>query len=277
MPVGSGRFATKALAYLLLAATSLFMVFPFLWMLSSSLKPFEEIFAGDTFLPQTWTLDNYTTLFDKFDALRKIGNSFFVASAFTTLAVFFSLGGYAFAKFDFPGRRVLFAFVLATLAIPFAVVIVPLFIMMRNTFHWIDTFWPLIVPGAANAFGIFFMRQYMLSIPDDLLDAARVDGASEFKIFWKVVVPLAVPGIASLGIIFFMASWNDFLWPLAVLRSDDKQTIPVMLNSLEGPPGRTAFDLLMAGSVISVLPLLVVFLVLQRRLFAGIMSGAVKA
>jgi multiple sugar transport system permease protein len=116
----------------------------------------------------------------------------------------------------------------------------------------------------------------MLSIPDDLLDAARVDGASEFRIFWRVVVPISVPGLASLGIIFFMASWNDFLWPLAVLRSDDMQTIPVMLNSLEGPPGRTAFDLLMAGSVLSVLPLLVVFLVLQRRLFAGIVSGAVK-
>ncbi len=268
---------TKGAAYALLTATALLMVFPFAWMFFSSFKPFEEIFAGDSFLPQDWTLHNYTTLFEKFGALRHLGNSLFVASAYTALAVFLcALGGYAFAKFEFPGRRFFFAFVLATLALPFAVVIVPLFIIMRNNFHWIDTFWPLIVPGAANAFGIFFMRQYMLTIPDDLLDAARVDGASEFKVFWKVVVPVSVPGLASLAIIFFMASWNDFLWPLAVLRSDDMQTVPVMLNSLEGPPGRTAFDLLMAGSVISVLPLLVVFLLLQRRLFAGIMSGAVR-
>jgi ABC-type glycerol-3-phosphate transport system permease component len=268
---------TKGTAYTLLTATGLLMVFPFAWMFVSSFKPFEEIFAGDSFLPQHWTLQNYTTLFEKFGALRHLANSLFVATAYTTLAVFLcALGGYAFAKFEFPGRRFFFAFVLATLAIPFAVVIVPLFIIMRNTFHWIDTFWPLIVPGAANAFGIFFMRQYMLTIPDDLLDAARVDGASEFKIFLKVVLPISVPGLASLAIIFFMASWNDFLWPLAVLRSDDMQTVPVMLNSLEGPPGRTAFDLLMAGSVISVLPLLIVFLLLQRRLFAGIMSGAVR-
>lgn len=268
---------TKGTAYTLLTATGFLMVFPFAWMFVSSFKPFEEIFAGDSFLPQHWTLQNYTTLFEKFGALRHLGNSLFVASAYTTLAVFLcALGGYAFAKFEFPLRRFFFAFVLATLALPFAVVIVPLFIIMRNNFHWIDTFWPLIVPGAANAFGIFFMRQYMLTIPDDLLDAARVDGASEFKVFWKVVLPISVPGLASLAIIFFMASWNDFLWPLAVLRSDDMQTVPVMLNSLEGPPGRTAFDLLMAGSVISVLPLLVVFLLLQRRLFAGIMSGAVR-
>jgi ABC-type glycerol-3-phosphate transport system permease component len=186
------------------------------------------------------------------------------------------MGGYAFAKFEFPGRRFLFGFVLATLAIPFAVIMLPLFIMMRNTFHWIDTPWPLIVPWAANAFGIFFMRQYMLSVPDEMLDAARVDGASELRIFLRLVLPTTIPGLVSLAIIQFMLKWNDFLWPLAVLRSPPSQTIPVMLNSLEGPPGRTAFNVLMAGSVVSVLPMLVIFLVLQRRLVAGIASGAVK-
>jgi ABC-type glycerol-3-phosphate transport system permease component len=165
---------------------------------------------------------------------------------------------------------------LASLAVPFAVVMVPLFVMMRNFFGWIDTPWPLIVPGAANAFGIFFMRQYMFSVPDEMLDAARVDGATEFGIFLRLVLPTSIPGLVSLGIIFFMASWNNFLWPSAVLRSPENHTVPLMLNSLQGPPGRTAFDVLMAGSVVSLLPLLVIFLVLQRHLIAGITAGSIK-
>jgi len=120
------------------------------------------------------------------------------------------------------------------------------------------------------------MRQYMLSVPDEMLDAARVDGATEFGIFWRIVLPTTVPGLVSLAIIFFMSSWNNFLWPLTILHSESVQTVPVMLNSLQGPPGRTAFDVLMAGSVVSVLPMLLVFLLLQRRLVAGITSGAIK-
>jgi ABC-type glycerol-3-phosphate transport system permease component len=165
---------------------------------------------------------------------------------------------------------------LGTMVIPFAVVMVPLFVMMRNTFHWIDTPWPLIIPGAANAFGIFFMRQYMLSVSDEMLDAARVDGASEFGIFLRIVLPTTIPALVSLAIIFFMGSWNNFLWPSAVLRSPENHTVPLMLQSLQGPPGRTAFDVLMAGSVVSLLPLLAVFLLLQRHLIAGITVGSVK-
>jgi lactose/L-arabinose transport system permease protein len=132
------------------------------------------------------------------------------------------------------------------------------------------------VPTAANAFGIFFMRQYLQSLPDEMLDAARVDGASELTIFRRIVLPTSIPGLASLGIIFFMARWNDFLWPLAVLRSDEARTVPVMLDALQGPAGRTAYDLLMAGSVVSVVPMLIVFAILQRHLVAGVTSGAVK-
>jgi ABC-type glycerol-3-phosphate transport system permease component len=267
----------KLTAYLVLAAVSAFMVFPFVWMLVSSFKPFEEIFAGRTFLPQNPTLDNYVSLFAQADATRKMWNSFFIASASTILSVFLcALGGYAFAKFRFPGRGFLFSFMLASMAIPFAVVMVPLFIMMRNYFHWIDTPLPLIIPGAANAFGIFFMRQYMYSIPDELIDAARVDGSSEFGIFWRIVLPVSIPGLVSLSIIFFMSSWNNFLWPTAVLRSPDQQTVPLMLKALQGPPGRTAFDVLMAGSVISLLPMLLIFLLLQRHLIGGITAGSVK-
>jgi ABC-type glycerol-3-phosphate transport system permease component len=267
----------KAASYLALAAISALMLFPFAWMLASSFKPFTEIFAGRSFLPEHPTLANYASLFQQSDALRKVWNSLYVAALYTALAVFLcAMGGYAFAKFRFPGRGVLFGFLLATIAVPFAVIIVPLFIMMRNWFHWIDTPWPLIVPWAANAFGIFFMRQYMLSVPDDMLDAARVDGASELRIFLRIVLPVSRPGLASLAILFFVLKWNDFLWPLAVLRSDDVQTVPVMLAALQGPPGRTAFDVLMAGSVVSVLPMLLLFLLLQRHLVVGLTAGAVR-
>jgi ABC-type glycerol-3-phosphate transport system permease component len=267
----------RGVTYAGLAILSTFTIFPFVWMLVSSFKPFGEIFAGDTFLPQTPTLDNYVGLFTDHGAALKLWNSLFIATVGTVLALFAcTLGGYAFAKFRFPGRQTLFGLMLATMTIPIAVVMVPLFILMRNVFGWIDTPWPLIVPTAANAFGIFFMRQYLQSLPDEMLDAARVDGASEFGIFWRIVLPTSVPGLASLGIIFFMARWNDFLWPLAVLRSDEVRTVPVMLDALQGPAGRTAYDLLMAGSVVSVLPMLLVFLVLQRHLVAGITSGSVK-
>lgn len=267
----------RGVAYVALVLVSAFMVFPFLWMLASSFKPFSEIFAGDSFLPKAPTLQNYVGIFEQGGALLKIWNSLFIATTGTLVSLFLcALGGYAFAKFQFPGRRTLFGLMLATMVIPFAVVMVPLFIVMRNVFGWIDTPWPLIVPTAANAFGIFFMRQYLLSLPDEMLDAARVDGASELAIFLRIVLPTSVPGLASLAIIFFMARWNDFLWPLAVLRSEENQTVPLMLLGLQGPPGRTAFDLLMAGSVVSVLPMLVLFLLFQRYLVAGVTSGAVK-
>ena len=271
------RALVRAVIYVLLAATAVFMIFPFVWMLVSSLKPFEEIFAGKTFFPQRPTLDNYFSFFEQRNAARSIWNSFYISTAATLLSLFLcAMGGYGFAKFRFPGRGLLLAFVIATLAIPFAAILVPLFVMMRNAFQWVDTPWPLIIPGAANAFGIFFMRQYMLSIPDELLDAARVDGASEFRIFLRVVLPISMPAVISLGIIFFIASWNNFLWPLVILHSEENWTLPLTLRSLQGPPGRTPFDVLMAGSVVSTIPLLMVFLVLQRRLVAGIMSGSVK-
>jgi ABC-type glycerol-3-phosphate transport system permease component len=267
----------KLAVYLALAAVCAFMVFPFVWMLVSALKPFEEIFAGTHFLPQHWTLHNFVSFFRQADAARAIWNSFYIATSSTLLSLFLcALGGYGFAKFQFPGRNFLFGFVIATLAVPFAVIVVPLFVMMRNTFHWVDTPWPLIVPWAANAFGIFFMRQYMLSIPDELLDAARVDGASEPRIFLRIVLPVCKPALISLGIIVFIASWNNFLWPLVVLPSPSHWTLPLVLRSLQGPPGRTPYDVLMAGSVISTLPLVVGFLVFQRRLVSGIMEGTVK-
>jgi ABC-type glycerol-3-phosphate transport system permease component len=264
-------------AYAIVILFSAFAMFPFLWMLVSSLKPLSEIFVGDSFFPANPSLANYQRLFAEYRTLPSLWNSFYIATVSTVLSVFLcALGGYGFAKFNFPGSNALFYTMLGTMTIPFVVLLVPLFIMMRNVFNWIDTPWPLIIPGAASAFGVFFMRQYMLSLSDEMLDAARIDGASEFGIFLRIVLPVSLPGLTSLAIIFFMGSWNNFLWPLAVLRSPDTYTLPLLLNSIQGPTGRFPFEVLMAGSVISVLPLIIIFLFLQRYLIEGLTAGSVK-
>jgi multiple sugar transport system permease protein len=185
------------------------------------------------------------------------------------------MGGYGFAKFNFRGKKGLFAILLATMIIPGAVMMVPSFVIMRKL-GWVDTFLPLIVPGAANAFGIFFFRQYISTINDDLMDAARVDGASEARIFWSIILPIIAPGMVSLGLIFLMASWNNYLGPLIYLKSPEKWTITLAINGLIGGAGLTYWGPQMAMSVISLLPLLIIFLVFQRRFAEGITAGAVK-
>jgi ABC-type glycerol-3-phosphate transport system permease component len=263
-------------AYLVIIGVCCFTTLPFIWMALSSLKPLPEIFSGG-FLPATPSLDNYIRLFEQTPVLRSVWNSLYIAFFSSSLGVFLcALGGYTFAKFRFAGREFLFALMLATMAIPFVVLLVPLFIMMRNVFHWIDTPYPLIIPGAANAFGIFFMRQYMLTVSDEMLDAGRIDGASELKIFTHLVLPTTTPALVSLGIIFFMASWNAYLFPLTVLRDQNSLTLPLLLGSLNSTDGRTPYDLWMACSVVSVIPAIVVFLLLQRQFYAGITAGSVK-
>lgn len=267
----------KPVVYVLLLALSAFMLLPFAWMLTSSFKPLSEIFDGRGFLPRHWTLANYRHFFDQPYALRAIWNSLYITTTFTALSVFLcAAGGYAFAKFKFVGRRFLFAFVVATLAIPPIAILVPQFVMLRDTFHWVNTPWPLIVPGAASAYGIFFMRQFILAIPDEIVDAGRVDGASETRIFFRLILPVARPAIISLAIIFYVAVWNSFLAPVIYLSSPKNYTLPVMLESFQGDIGRTPYDLIMAGSVVGTLPLVVAFLVFQRRLVSGIMEGTVK-
>jgi ABC-type glycerol-3-phosphate transport system permease component len=199
-----------------------------------------------------------------------------IAFCATILRLFFcALGGYGFAKFKFPGQASLFAFLLGTMVIPNAVTLIPVYLIMRDL-NWIDSFLPLIIPGAASAFGIFFMRQYISSLSEEIMDAARIDGAGEFSIFWQIVVPIIAPGLTSLGLIFFMASWNDFMGPLIYLKSQVNFTLPLLIRSMIGPVGRTVYDVQMAASVISLVPLLIIFLVFQRRFLEGITAGAVK-
>ena len=274
------RAGEDVLLYGFLIAVSLFMLMPFVWMVSTSLKSPEEIFARPiTLVPPDASLNAYITLIQHYNVLGALANTALIATAATLLSLFFcSMGGYGFAKFRFPGRGVMFAFLLGTMIIPFTVIIIPLYVIMRDL-KWLDTFWPMIVPGAASAFGIFFMRQYISSISTELLDAARIDGAGEFAIYQRIIVPIILPGLTSLGLIFFMGSWNAYLWPLLVLTSPPHFTLPLVIWNLNEPIGatQTTYHLQMAASVISIIPLLIIFLVFQRRLIDGITAGAVKS
>jgi ABC-type glycerol-3-phosphate transport system permease component len=277
MPQSLKKNFTDFPLYLLLILISTFMILPFIWMLSTSFKLPQDIFGyPPQIIPKNPTISNYIYIFQEKNLTKILANTFLVAAVGTLLSLFFtSLGGYGFAKFEFPGKKAAFAFLLATMIIPGAVMMVPSFVIMRK-FGWVDTFLPLIVPGAANAFGIFFFRQYISTISDELMDAARIDGASEFGIFWRIIMPIIIPGMTSLGLIFFMASWNNYLGPLIYLKSPEKHTITLAINGLSGGAGLTAWGEQMAMSVISLIPLLIIFLVFQKQFVEGITAGAVK-
>jgi len=263
--------------YSVLILISIFMILPFVWMLSTSFKLPQDIFGyPPRLIPENPILSNYTYIFQEKSLLRILFNTIIIALSSTLLSLFFTtLGGYGFAKFEFPGKKTLFAILLATMIIPGAVMMVPSFIIMREL-GWVNTFLPLIIPGAAGAFGIFFFRQYISTINDELMDAARIDGASEFGIFWRIILPIISPGMISLGLIFFMRSWNDYMGPLIYLKSPINWTIAVAINSLSGGAGLTRWGEQMAMSVISLIPLLIIFLIFQRRFAEGITAGAIK-
>jgi ABC-type glycerol-3-phosphate transport system permease component len=263
--------------YTVLILISIFMVFPFIWMLSTSIKLPQDIFGyPPQLIPANPTWNNYLFIIQEKNLVRVLYNTIFISLASTLLSLFFtSMGGYGFSKFNFPGKNTLFALLLATMIIPGAVMMVPSFVIMREL-GWVDKFWPLIVPGAANAFGIFFFRQYISTIDDELMDAARIDGATEFRIYRSIILPVITPGMVSLGLIFFMASWNNYLGPLIYLKSPQNWTITLAINGLVGGAGLTYWGPQMAMSVISLVPLLIIFLLFQRRFAEGITAGAVK-
>jgi len=273
----SRKILTDIVLYAGLILISIFMILPFVWMLSTSFKLPRDIFGfPPRLIPENSTLNNYTYIFQEKNLLRILFNTIIIALASTLLSLFFTtLGGYGFAKFEFPGKKILFALLLATMIIPGAVMMVPSFVIMREL-GWVDKFWALIVPGAASAFGIFFFRQYISTINNELMDAARIDGASEFGIFWRIILPIIAPGMISLGLIFFMGSWNNYLGPLIYLKSPENWTITLAINSMSGGAGLTRWGEQMAMSVISLIPLLIIFLIFQRRFAEGITAGAVK-
>jgi multiple sugar transport system permease protein len=263
--------------YGVLSAGLLVVIGPFLWMALASLKPEAEIRqVPPTWLPDTWTLDNFRELFTRLDFPLYFVNSVVVALAITAGNLLFcSLLGYALAKLTFPGKRTLFLVVLGMLMVPGMVLFVPQFVLVSNL-GLTNSYAGLILPFLAGPFGVFLMRQFLTTVPDDLLEAARVDGAGEWRIFFRIVLPLCRPALATLGILTFLSSWNNFLWPLVVATTEDKYTLPVALALYSVGQNRTDFGLLLAGAVVVVLPVLIVFLILQRHFLRGIATTGLK-
>ncbi len=260
----------------LLSVGALAMLLPYYWMFITSLKPIEEVHA---YPPQFYvkhpTLKPYLDLFQLLPMGRGLLNSLFVASAVTLSNLFFcSLAGYAFAKLRFRGRNLLFLAFLSSMMIPWQVNIIPGFMIIRNL-GWLNTFQALIIPNLANAFGIFLCRQYVMSIPNDLLEAARIDGCSEFTIYRKIILPLLQPALATLAIFTFLAQWNSFVWPLVVIHSSQMRTIPLIIAVLNGQFGAN-FAMIMAGAVVVTVPMIVVFLLFQRQFIKGVVLTTLR-
>jgi len=272
-----GNLRTPPWLYGVMTAGLVLVVIPFIWMVISSFKPEGEVMAvPPTWWPQTVTTDNYRQLFAQLDFPTYFFNSAIVAGSVAAgNVVFCSMLGYALAKLEFTGKRVVFGLVLGTLMVPGVVTFIPLFVLVTNI-GLANSLPGMILPFLAGPFGVFLMRQYILGLPDELIQAARVDGAGELRIFFSVILPLCWPAIATLAVLTFLTSWNNFLWPLVVATSEEKYTLPVALALYSVGQNATQYGLLLAGSVVVVLPVLVVFLVLQRRIMEGVATTGIK-
>ena len=260
----------------LLAALAVLSLAPLLWMVSVSFMPRGEAsHFPPPFLPSAFTFDNYRELFAKTGVARNFGNSLLVSVAITLLSLLANtMAGYAFAKLRFRGRERIFQLLLAALVVPAQVAMLPLFLLMKQL-GLVNSYWGVIVPGMATVFGIFLVRQYARSIPDDLIEAARIDGAGELRIFFQVVLPMLKPVLVTLATFTFMGAWNDFMWPLIVLTDQEHYTLPVALAALSREHIMDV-ELMMAGAVVTVLPVLALFLLLQRYYIQGLLLGSVK-
>src|SRR5215204_3853599 len=264
------KVAEQIGAYLLLGVLGVILLAPFYFMIIGSLMDRGEMFqVPPTFWPQTLIWENYSALFDRFPFCTYIRNSIFVSVAQTAGVLFFcSLAGFIFAKRRFPGRDWLFIVVLISSMLPHGqTTIIPFYLLMVK-FDWVNTFWPLIVPWWAPPLSIFLMRQYIASgIPDDLIDAARIDGSGLFGTYWRIVLPLSVPGLVVIGVMQFIAIWNDFLYGLLVLKSDEMRTVTVALTELSRrTQANTLYGPLFAGIVLATIPTIAIFFIFQRRL-----------
>lgn len=266
---------TKVLLYIIGAVVTALMLFPFYWMIVTALRPVGSE-ADLSFIPQPyWAFENFARAWSERPFTQFLVNSTVIAVVGTALTVFLNaLAGFAFAKYRFPGREILFYAVLGTMAIPFHITMIPVFVTLANL-NLVNTYWGVILPGVASAFGIFLVRQYMQSIPDDLLDAARIDGASELGIFFRIILPLSKPALAVLVIFSFLGRWNDFLLPLLVLISPGMQTLPIGIASFIGEY-RADWPAVMAVSLISILPTVIVFLFFQRYFVSGMAISGMK-
>jgi ABC-type glycerol-3-phosphate transport system permease component len=265
---------------LAVAVGGIVVALPLIWMITASFKPLNEIYAyPPTLIPQAFTTRNYDRLFTDWPFWNWYGNSLAVAVIGTITVLFFtSLAGFGFAKYRFTGNRLLFIVLLASTMIPFQLILVPLYIVMSKL-SWTNSYFALIVPFMAPALGIFLMRQFMVSIPSELIEAARIDGASEFGIYWRIMLPLARPALAAQAVLTFLGSWNSFLWPLAVLHDRNFLTLPVGMSTMIGsvtagsePPVGAS----MAAATLVSIPVILVFVAVQKQYVAGLTAASVK-
>lgn len=265
----------RILLWVVVALGAIAMFFPFLWTLSTSLTEGLGLDSTPQLIPADPSFEAYRTLFEETPFARVIANSLILAFV-TTIAqlVTSSLAAYVFSRLPFPGRGLVFAVYLATMMIPIQVLIVPLFVQMRDL-GLVNTYLGVLLPSVASAFGVFLLRQAMNGVPRELDEAATLDGAGHFRIFLRIVLPLVGPGLATLSVFAFMSSWNSLLWPLIILRTEALQTLPLALAGLQGQY-TTEWDVMMAGSVVSILPMLALYLFAQKYVIQGVASSGIK-
>lgn len=266
----------KIISYTLLIIGALISLFPFYWMaVGSTLQSGDLLSVPPKLLPGNNLIENFKSLNESLEFAKIMWNSLFIAITYTVIAaILCSMAGYAFAKFKFKGRDSLFFIILCTLMIPFQVTLIPLFEIMVKL-DWLNTYQAIILPSLASPFAVFLMRQNMLSLPDSMIEAARIDGAGELRIFFTIVLPTVRPALAAVSIFLFMSQWNNLLWPLITLNSKEMFTLPVALSSLVGV-ARIDYGQLMLGTTLSVIPILIFFLIFQKNFISGILGGAVK-
>jgi multiple sugar transport system permease protein len=265
----------QAIQYLLLSFGGFIMVFPYVWMLSTSFKA-RGTWYNVSLIPQKFSLEHYDRLLSTSLLPRWYLNTLIVATVGTISVVFFStLAGFVFAKYRFPGRELMFVMILATIMIPSEMMIIPWYVGVAKI-GWIDKYPGILVPGMLSAFGVFVMRQFIANIPDELLDAARIDGVSEFGLFWRMCLPLSRPAVAVVAIFTFLGHWNDFLWPLIVINSNKMQTIQVGLSRLTSLETGADWGGTMTGAALASIPMLIVFLFFQKQIISGMRLSGLK-
>jgi len=266
----------KTILHLFLIITGIITLTPFIWMVSASfMADGHANVYPPRFYPDEFTLMQYENLFSRLNVSVNFMNSLFLSITVTIVSLLFnSMAGYAFAKFRFKMKDKIFNLLLSSMIIPAQVTMLPLFLMLKSM-GLINSYFAIIIPGLANIFGIFLIRQYAISIPDSLIESAKIDGASDFQIYYRIILPLCMPILITLALFTFMGTWNDFMWPLIVLTDNSLYTLPVALANLMLEHSKDP-ELMMAGSVITIIPVLIVFLFLQKYYISGIMTGGVK-
>ncbi len=262
------------IAYIILGIGGLAMIFPFVWMVSTSFKEPWDVF-NLAIIPPNPTLNNYVRLLTVSNFSRWFFNSFLVGLSVTVSVIFFdSLVGYTLCKFSFKGKNVIFILILSTMMIPTEMLVIPWYNMSREL-GWINNYWGIMFPGLMTGFGTFLMRQFFYSVPDDLIDAGRIDGLNEFQIWYKVAMPLVKPAVSALAIFTFLGNWNAFLWPLIVISDNNLYTLPVGLAFFSGE-FQTEWEMVMTGASVATIPVLIIFLIFQKQIVEGIALTGLK-